>query len=305
MTSKYASNFKSYREQVAAQQNFSNSGNLNFIGVTKKSPKIYVQLMGNELFPVPIHQYVPVPQDDGSTKSSSFICRHFVGDDCYICNNVKDNNGNLVKPKAVHLAIVAQLENKTKTVDGRVTAYRIPAYEDAKVSQKKADELLEKFDADALNDAGIEMIEDGDNVVFTHIPRVGVLQANKTMDNYFALTLSETGSIDDRAFMIKRDGEGLNTKYSIMAVGDAPIDPDDIGLQLALSIHMTIDDYIDMFISESRYNRAFNLESNEEDSGDDQVDDSESQEDEDEEISMEEVMKRYRGASAKNRHEDA
>ena len=60
------------------------------------------------------------------------------------------------------------------------------------------------------------------------------------MDDYFALTLSEAGSIDDRIFMIKREGEGLSTKYSIMTVGDALVGPEDIGLRLALGIHMPI-----------------------------------------------------------------
>ena len=109
--------------------------------------------------------------------------------------------------------------------------------------------------------------------------------------------------------MIKREGEGLSTKYSIMTVGDALVGPEDIGLRLALGIHMTIDDYIDMFISESRYNQAFKLEDSgseehSEDSSDEAANASDEDGDEEGTVSIEDIMKKYRGASAKNRHED-
>ena len=304
MTSKYASNFKAYREQVKSQQGFNSSNSLNFIGVSKKNPKIYVQVIGNELFPVPMHTYVPVPQEDGSFKSSTFICRKFVNDSCYICDHLKDGSGNALRPKTVRLALVIQVEGNG--------ANRSIMREDVKTSKTKAEEIFNKIDADAVEESGIKILDDGENVIFSNIPRVGILQANKTMDDYFALTLSEAGSIDDRIFMIKRDGEGLATKYAIMSVGDALIGPEDIGLQIALAIHMSIDEYIDMFISEARYNRAFKLEDNESEKHEeeqereaDEAEDQSSDDDDEETVSLEEIMKKYRGASAKNRHEDA
>lgn len=288
MTSKYAQSIAEYREQVKSQQSFTN-GNLNFIGVTKANPKIYVQLLSNELVPIPMHQFVPVPQDDGTFKNSNFICRKFVHDDCYICDHMKTDKGEPLKPKTVNIVLAAQLADKST-----------PVYEDVTADKKTAESIFEQFDEADLSN--INAVEEGDNIIFKDLPKVGVLQANRTMDQYFALTLSEAGSIDDRSFMIKREGTGLQTKYSIMSVGDAPLDPDDVKLKIALAIHMSLDDYIDVFISKTRYDNAFSLSDLSEKKDDE---DSEEESNDDSNVTMAEIMQKYRGASSKFRGNDA
>lgn len=290
MTSKYAKSIAEYREQVKNQQSFTN-GNLNFIGVTKAKPKIYVQLLSNDLVPIPMHQFVPVQQDDGTFKSSNFICRRFIHEDCYICDNMKTDKGEPLKPKTVNIVLAAQLADKST-----------PMYEDVTTDKKTAESIFEQFNEADL--ANVNAIEEGDSIVFKNLPKVGVLQANRTMDQYFALTLSEAGSIDDRSFMIKREGTGLQTKYSIMSVGDAPLDPDDVRLKIALAIHMSLDDYIDVFISKARYNNAFGLSDSSEKQNDED-DDEEDEESNDEGVTMAEIMQKYRGASSKFRGNDA
>lgn len=298
MTSKYANNIEKYKQELESKQNFSTS-HLNFIGVTKKSPKIYIQLF-SDIIPVPMHSYIEVPQKDGSKRQMNFICRHFIDEECYICDNIKDDYGNLVKPKTSRLAIVAQFENLGRNAETKTVDYS-PIFETVTLQKDKAESILEEW-------PDLKYTENDDNYVFEHIPRVGIFDAKKAVDDYFAVTLSEMGSIDDRIFMVKREGEGLQTRYSTMNVGDGFTAEDAEIFKPAIAMHMSVDDYIDMFISEGRYKRAFGLEeAKHENSGHADVvsehDDSEDEDDSEEDISMEDIMKKYRGASAKNRHD--
>lgn len=245
MVSKYAAAAKEYDEKTK----FSSFGDktLNFIGLTKKKPKTYVQLISDELLPVPTHNYIEVKGDNGVIRHMSFICRDFIKEPCYICDNGLDPNKT---PRKRMIGLAIEFEK-----DGR--NYR-PVCEDVVVSAKTGQAMAEKY-------TFLRPEIDNDRYTFKDMPKVGILDGNRSIDDGLAIIMTETGSINDCIFLIARKGEGLQTTYSAQRMSDSPIDFDDDDDELtklvnaSIDMSMSVDDYIDSYISQERYDWAFGL----------------------------------------------
>lgn len=249
MTSKYAEAARRYSERTQ----FSGFGDktLKFIGLSKKKPKTYIQLLSEELMPVPMHNYIEVQGKNGTTRRMSFVCRSFIDQPCYICDNHIDQN-DTPRKRMIGLAIEYEREGKS---------YR-PIYEDITVSSEAGEKIAEKYP-----DLRPEI--DSDRYIFKDMPRVGVLDGNRSIDDDLALFMTETGSVNDCIFLIARQGEGLNTTYSAQRIADSPIDMEDTDSEetqatlAAIEMAMSVDDYIDTYIAQERYDSAFGLKGDE------------------------------------------
>lgn len=247
MTSKYAAAAKEYDEKTKFTGVSDKA--LNFIGLTKKKPKTYVQLLSDELLPVPTHNYIEVPGNGGGTRHMSFVCRSLIKEPCYICDKGLDPND---RPRKRMIGQAIEFEK-----DGR--EYR-PVREDIVVTPETGAAIAEKYP-----DLRPEI--EPDRYTFRDMPRVGILDGNRSIDDGMAIILTEEGSINDCVFLIARKGEGLQTTYSAMRMADSPIDfdADDDELtqevRAAIEMSMSVDDYIDAYISEERVRRAFGLDS--------------------------------------------
>lgn len=240
MTSKYAQNFAQYEAQASFQK--LSGGQLNFIQLTKQQSKMYIQLLSEKLMPIPMHNFVPTTNG----KKAAFICRKFINQPCFICDNhIKDPQHpewGENKPKRTFIAIGVQYESLGQR------KYKIQTT-DMVVDNEKAKEIIK-------NAPNLKYIPDGENnTKFIGVPNVGLFIANKTIDEGVAVAIAEFGDIRDILFRTSRDGEGLDTKYSIMNLGDAPVPHDAEAIVNATKMHMSVDEFIDTYIDEARYAR--------------------------------------------------
>lgn len=240
MTSKYAENFAQYEAQANFQK-FS-GGQLNFMQLTKQQPKMYIQLLSEKLMPVPMHNFVPTVNG----KKATFICRKFINKPCFICDNhIKDPQHpewGENKPKRTFIAIGVQYESLGQR------KYKLQTT-DMVVDNEKAKEIIK-------NAPNLKYMPDGENnTKFIGVPNVGLFIANKTIDEGVAVAIAEFGDIRDILFRTSRDGEGLDTKYSVMNLGDAPVPHDAEAIVNATKMHMSVDEFIDAYIDDARYAR--------------------------------------------------
>lgn len=287
MASKYAEAAKRYAESTQ----FSGFGDktLKFIGLSKKTPRRYVQILSDELMVVPMHNYIDVVGKNGQSRKMSFVCREFIDEKCYICDN-KIDQGNDGRPKKRMIGLAIEFEKDGKRYD--------PVREDIVVSAEAGKKIAKKYPSLSPK------IED-DRYTFKDMPRVGILDGNKSIDDDIALVLTETGSMNDCIFLIARRGEGLQTTYSAQRLSDSPIDFEDEDDELtqevmaAIDMSMSVDDYIDTYIAEERYESAFNIKTDDSDDSDedqdDEDDDEDDDDDDDDEVDMDEMFaKTYR-----------
>lgn len=237
MASKYAKQFEQY-EASTQPMNF-NGKALNFVSLSKKNPKTYIQLLSEKLLPVPMHNFVPTT--DG--KKAMFVCRKFVQQPCFICDShMVDSYGNEMKPKKTYLGLILEYE----AVGPR--KYK-PVLVDMTVPKDVAKAATDKF-GDIL-----APIEDGDNVKFTDMPKVGMYLGNRGVDADIAVDIAEFGEVNDIVYAISRTGEGLKTEYHARNVGDAPLASDSDEVKASMLLHMDIDTFIDTYIDANRYTR--------------------------------------------------
>lgn len=241
MVSKYAQNFEQYEAATQTMQ-FSGSA-LNFMSLSKQNPKMYVQVLTEKLLPVPMHNFVPC----ANGKKASFVCRKFVNEPCPVCDNhIRDSYGNEIGQKKTYIGIAAQYDNEGPR---KYTLVR----NDVSLSNEKAQEILAKW-------PDLTHFPDGDNnTKFVDMPKVGLFIGNKTIDEGMAVAIAEFGSINDILFRVSREGTGLDTKYTVMNLGDSPYPSDSDILAPAIAMHMTVDEYIDAYIDEARYNRLLGI----------------------------------------------
>lgn len=240
MTSKYAENFAQYEAQANFQK-FS-GGQLNFMQLTKQQPKMYIQLLSEKLMPVPMHNFVPTVNG----KKATFICRKFINKSCFICDNhIKDPQHpewGENKPKRTFIGICVQYESLGQR------KYKLQTT-DMVVDNEKAKDIIK-------NAPNLKYMPDGENSTkFIGVPNIGLFIANKTIDEGIAVAIAEFGDIRDILFRTSRDGEGLDTKYSVMNLGDAPTPHDAEAIINAMQMHMSIDEFIDTYIDDARYAR--------------------------------------------------
>lgn len=241
MASKYAAQFKKYEEESSQQFSGAN-GALNFVSVTKKEPKVYMQLLSESLFPVPMHMFTPLPNG----KKASFVCRSFIGERCPVCDaHLTDSYGKEARPRRQYIGIVAVYE---KEGQGRFRVKRA----DVKVSKEKAQQVTEKWPQ-------LKPVEESQfNVTFPDTPVVGLFQGGRTVDEQLGAIVAEFGDgIHDAMLAVSRSGEGLKTTYNVMNLGSSPLAHDNEMLEQAVDLHMTVDEFIDEYISMERYDRLF------------------------------------------------
>lgn len=244
--SKYAAQIEKYDQESQSSSFSGGDFNLNFISVTKKEPKVYVQILEDRLIPIPLYSFVDCP--DG--KKRSFIDRSFVGkEDVIKPLGLKTPWGPLTAVRTC-IGVAAQWD--------RDEEHRyVPMHEDVKVSSEKADEVLKnhpKWAKKVIREDG----EDGD-VTFPDLPKVGILQVNRTVDQNLGVMASELEGLDSALICIKRTGEGKDTRYNTLNIKGLPAPGDDEfpeDLQVAIELSATVDQYIDTFISDDRYRAA-------------------------------------------------
>jgi hypothetical protein len=230
--SNYQDLFEQYRKKVESTSN--NYGNsVNFIGVTKDNPKIYIQILQNGLFAIPFYRWHEV--FDGG-KKRDFIARSFLGKPDFIHDHFHED------PKPRYVGRVLQLDRDGKDLK--------PMIEDITTSQEKADRVLSKF-------PDIEHSDDNGKVTFKNLYRIGFINVGKSVDDEVAGILEEFGDITSTPLSFSRKGEKLETSYSVIPAREAKLDADTLAASVLASA--TIDDYVDIFASEKRYNKAFNL----------------------------------------------
>lgn len=254
--SKYAAQIEKYDAESQSSGYSGGSFNLNFISVTKKEPKIYVQILEDRLIPVPIYSFVDCP--DG--KKRSFIDRSFVGKEDVIKPLGLKTPWGPLKPVRTCIGMAAQW---TRDESHKYLLMR----EDVKVSAEKAEEVLENHPSWEK-----KVVRSGDGedeeVTFPNIPRVGILQANRTVDQNLGVLAQEIEGLDSALLLIKRSGEGKDTRYNVMNIRELPKPEDDEfpeDLQIAMELSATVDQFIDTFISDDRYRSAGLLDSDDED----------------------------------------
>ena len=300
-SSKYADAAKRYDERTK----FSGVSDktLKFITNTKKEPKIYIQLLSEGLLAVPMHNFVEVKGSDGNTHKMSFVCQSLIDRPCYICDNglAVDQYNKDGKPRKRMVGLAIQFEKSGKKYT--------PVREDIVVTPETGKRIAKKY-------PDLSPKIDEDRYTFTDMPKVGILDTNKSVDDGLALIMTETGSVNDCIFLIARTGEGLQTSYSAQRLSDSPIDFDEGDDELtqevmaSIEMSMSVDDYIDAYISEDRLKSAFGLDSDgssknrrssdrddeDEDVDDEDVDDDDdSDDDDDDDVDMDAMFaKSYR-----------
>lgn len=258
-TSKYEAQIEKY-DQESQQQNFGGGDfNLNFISITKKEPKVYIQVLAPKLIPVPMYSFVECP--DG--KKRSFIDRSFVGKEDVIKGLGLKTPWGPLKPTRTCIAVAAQW---TRNENHRY----VPIREDVRVDAQRAEDVLSRHPKWRKKVVpGADGSDGPEDYTFPDVPRVGIFQANRMVDQQLATMAAEFGSLDNELFAVKRTGEGTNTRYTAMNIKELP-SPDDEefpeDLQIAVELHATIDEYIDTFISDDRYRSAGLLPSDGDDS---------------------------------------
>lgn len=260
MASKYAKQFKSYAEKASKPAFVPRPKMLNRIFVSKNSPSVYVQPLGKELLPVPFHQFI-------ATKNNSnedFICRGFIDEPCYICDNIPNNwdASKPSRPSTQYLCLAIKMKDSAH-----------PELTDYNVSKEFGEKVLKKNSRFAKAKHETE----GDRMTFFQLPYIGVFSVKKNVSESFSAYMMESGVSFNDSYKLKREGEKLKTTYTLLRVGDGFDYEKSLKFHLALALHMTIDDYIDDLISEKHYTDAFGpdaVSGVEFDSSDEDIDDS-------------------------------
>lgn len=260
MTSKYAQMFNNY-EQNLENRSFVRDKAENFIYCSKKEPSIMFMPLGDKFYPLPMHTAFPIK--DGGHRS--FVCRRFINQPCYICDNLKNpyHADKKALPSTDYTCLGIQMENSTT-----------PMLVDVKVSKKTGDAVLAKHPEIR---GKVDIVEDDEGTTFIQIPKVGILTMKKSVDQSIAMSLMGTNYSFNDVWRVMRSGEGLKTVYNTTRMGD-PINTKNLKVRLAILLHETLDDYIDSRISLKYYESAFGVDlgsSDEEDSGEQEMDDEE------------------------------
>lgn len=243
MTSKYAKQFKSYAEKASRPAFVPRPKMLNRIFVSKNSPSVYVQPLGKELLPVPFHQFV-------TTKSNSnedFICRSFIDEPCYICDNIP-NNWDASKPSRPSTQYLCLAIKMKDSAHPELTDYNVSKEFGEKVLKKNSRFAKAKYETE------------GDRMTFFQLPYIGIFSVKKTVSESFSAYIMEGDVSFNDSYKLNRTGNRLETKYTLLRVGDGFDYERSLKFHLALALHMTIDDYIDDLISEEHYIDAFGPE---------------------------------------------
>lgn len=240
MVSKYSQQFKNYAEKASKPAFVPRSKMLNRIFVSAKSPSVYVQPLGKELLPVPFHQFVTTK----SNNNEDFICRGFIDEPCYICDNIPNrwDSSKPSRPSTQYICLAIKLKDSTH-----------PELTDYNVSKEFGEKVLKKNSKFAKAKHETE----GDRMTFFQLPYIGVFSVKKNVSESFSAYIMESNVSFNDSYKLNRTGEKLETKYTLLRVGDGFNYERSLKFHLALALHMTIDDYIDDLISEKHYIDAF------------------------------------------------
>ena len=239
MAGKYDNYFKEYENQV---KNSVFTGyadkQMNWISTSKTSPLVYVQLLQDELLPVPFHSYVELPNG----KHASFACRKFIREECKLCDNLEHLNKD-ARAKTSYIANAIEF----KTAGPRQF---VPVMIDYKVSKDTGEEVLREF-------PNLNVIKDNDAYTFQKLPKVGVLTGKRAVNEALPLVMTQFGQVQGEILCISRSGQGLETKYTAMRIDDSSLNLDSEPVKAAIKLSKNIEDYIDDYISESKVKSAF------------------------------------------------
>lgn len=264
MKSKYAKQFKDFAKSVSTPNFAQFDKALNSLYVNKKNPTILIQPIGDEFFPVPIHRWIQKPGATENDPHNDFVCRRFIGKPCYICDTMpnKFQPSKPNRPGTEYLTLALKLTDE----DGKVK----PEYRDYYVSKEYGEKILkEKKFADAKH----EVV--GDRMQFFHLPSIGLFSAKKTVSEAFGAYLMDGDASFNDVYRIRRSGERLETKYTVIRKRSGFNISKSAKMALALALHMTIDDYIDTHVSLDWYNTNLELSLQDDDGDADDVPDDE------------------------------
>ena len=239
MAGKYDNYFKDYENQVKSSV-FTGYADkqMNWISTSKDSPLIYVQLLQDELLPVPFHSYVEL----SNGKHARFACRKFIHEECKLC----DNLDHLNKEAGARTSYIANAI-EFKTAGPRQF---VPVMIDYKVSKDTGEEVLKEF-------PNLNVIKDNDAYTFQKLPKVGVLTGKRAINEALPLVMTQFGQIQGEILCISRSGQGLETKYTAMRIDDSNLNLDSEPVKAAIELSKNIEDYIDDYISEDKVKSAF------------------------------------------------
>lgn len=246
--SSFLSEYKHKVENAPKRNNASFLKPMNFVGISAKSPKMYIQLLQDQLNPVPFHDY---HETKDPNVHRSFICKNFIKKHCPICAMDKDNTvGTKYVAKVITLQKQDVGNNKKKLV---------PEIIDITTTEEKAKEIAKKYSKLNLAQAPSD---DGENVVISGLYRIGYIKVTKTVNNAIADIAEELDGIEGQSLVVSRKGEKKETRYAAQALpSNVKIDEDILAISEELS--STIDDYINMFISDSYYKKNFDIDDDE------------------------------------------
>lgn len=264
MKSKYAKQFKDFAKSVSTPNFAQFDKALNSLYVNKKNPTILIQPIGDEFLPVPIHRWIQKPEATENDPHNDFVCRRFIGKPCYICdfipNKFQPSKPN--RPGTEYLTLALKLTAEV----GKVK----PEYRDYYVSKEYGEKILKekKF-------AGVKHEVVGDRMQFFHLPSIGLFSAKKTVSEAFGAYLMDGDALFNDVYRIRRSGERLETKYTVIRKRSGFNISKSAKMALALALHMTIDDYIDTHVSLDWYNTNLELSIQDDDGDADDVPDDE------------------------------
>lgn len=264
MKSKYAKQFKDFAKSVSTPNFAQFDKALNSLYVNKNNPTILIQPIGDEFFPVPIHRWIQKPGATENDPHNDFVCRRFIGKPCYICDTMpnKFQPSKPNRPGTEYLTLALKLTDE----GGKVK----PEYRDYYVSKEYGEKILkEKKFADAKH----EVV--GDRMQFFHLPSIGLFSAKKTVSEAFGAYLMDGDAVFTDVYRIRRSGERLETKYTVIRKRSGFNISKSAKMALALALHMTIDDYIDTHVSLDWYNTNLELSLQDDDGDADDVPDDE------------------------------
>lgn len=264
MKSKYAKQFKDFAKSVSTPNFAQFDKALNSLYVNKNNPTILIQPIGDEFFPVPIHRWIQKPGATEIDPHNDFVCRRFIGKPCYICDTMpnKFQPSKPNRPGTEYLTLALKLTDE----GGKVK----PEYRDYYVSKEYGEKILkEKKFADAKH----EVV--GDRMQFFHLPSIGLFSAKKTVSEAFGAYLMDGDALFTDVYRIRRSGERLETKYTVIRKRSGFNISKSAKMALALALHMTIDDYIDTHVSLDWYNTNLELSLQDDDGDADDVSDDE------------------------------
>lgn len=257
MKSKYAKQFKDFAKSVSTPNFTQFDKALNSLYVSKKNPAILIQPIGDEFLPVPIHRWIQKPEATENDPHNDFVCRRFIDKPCYICDTMpnKFQPSKPNRPGTEYLTLALKLTEE----NGKVK----PEYRDYYVSKEYGERILKekKF-------AGVKHEVVGDRMQFFHLPSIGLFSAKKTVSEAFGAYLMDGDALFNDVYRIRRSGERLETKYTVIRKRSGFNISKSAKMALALALHMTIDDYIDTHVSLDWYNTNLELSLQDDDADD-------------------------------------